>query len=127
MKSKIKQIAVQMATEHGLMNLSREDLCKRVGIPNGSFVHYAGVTFTEFLNEMKETNKNLYVVHKRRANPGMRKKQILDHAIQLTREHGVDNITRAQIAEAAGVSMGLINVYYGTMKQLRRDILRHGK
>ena len=38
---------------------------------------------------------------------------------------GYTKVTRDAVADAAGVSMGLVSRYFGTMKNLRRDIIRY--
>ena len=43
----------------------------------------------------------------------------------MSKEIGYQKITRDAVAEAAGVSMGLVTRYFGTMVQLRRDIMRY--
>ena len=53
MKQHIKQIAIDMANANGLINLTRFDLCERAEIPEGSFPHVMGCTFTEFVTELK--------------------------------------------------------------------------
>jgi AcrR family transcriptional regulator len=53
------------------------------------------------------------------------KERILDAAVIIAETDGLMNITRAEIAHHAQCAEGLINKYYGTMKQLRRDIMRH--
>lgn len=54
----------------------------------------------------------------------LRRATILQAAIQLSKKHGYNKITRDQIAELAGVATGTINAYFGTMVKLRRAIMR---
>lgn len=60
-----------------------------------------------------------------RLKPEKRKLDILAAAMLLAKDGGYNRITRDAIAGGAGVSMGLVTKYFGTMKQLRRDIMRH--
>jgi len=129
MKSHITNIALDMVYESGLINLSRRELCERAGIPNGSFPHYMGESFTEFVARIRkvtetDTEKH-YPVIKTRANPELRRDQILKVAVDLSIKNGYNNIRRDDIAEAAGVSEGLVTNYFNTMTQLRRDIIRY--
>ena len=128
MKSHITNTALDMVHENGLINLSRSELCERSGIPNGSFPHYMGESFTEFVSRIKKATENddprNYPVVKTRANPELRRDQILKVAVELSIKQGYNHIRRDDVAEAAGVSEGLVTNYFNTMNQLRRDIIR---
>lgn len=50
---------------------------------------------------------------------------LLDIAIGLAETHGYDKITREQISRAAGVATGTVTNHLGTMRQMRRKIVRH--
>lgn len=125
-REKVKQTAIAMVQKTGLINLSRRDLCERAGIPDGSFPHVMGCNFADFVNELKAEGHNGAVcpVSKSRANPALRKEAILSAAIEVAKEQGYLKVTRDLVAGRAGVSMGLVSRYFGTMKQLRRDIMR---
>lgn len=60
-----------------------------------------------------------------RLDPAVRREQILDAAIALSKTRGYTNITREAVTQAAGVSPRLLNYYYKTMNQLKRDVMRH--
>jgi len=126
MREQIKEVAIEMVRESGLINLSRKDLCARVDIPDGSFPHIMECNFSEFVKELSnETiDSGFKPVVKRRVPAAMRKENILQVAVQLAAINGYDKITRDGVAEHAGVSMGLVTKYFGTMNQLRRDIMR---
>lgn len=124
MKQEIKETALKMINESGLINLSRAGLCERVRIPVGSFAYYAGCTFTDFVKGLKDDSNN-HQVFKTRVNPILRRENILIAAVELARENGYNKITRDDIAERAGVSMGLVTHYFETMVQLRRAVMRH--
>lgn len=59
-----------------------------------------------------------------RLKPSLRKSQILDHALACARKHGYSNVTRKMIADEADISEALVSVYWGTMTQIRRSIMR---
>lgn len=123
----VKKTAVAMVKEAGLINLSRRQLCERAGIPDGSFPHVMGCNFAEFVEELRVDGIEAaaYPVSKTRANPALRKGHILVVAVAMAKDVGYHKITRDAVAEAAGVSMGLVTRYFGTMTQLRRDIVRY--
>ena len=60
-----------------------------------------------------------------RMRPALRKEDILAKALPLAARHGYASITRGQIAAAAGVSGPVLNYHFGTMAQLRRDLMRY--
>jgi AcrR family transcriptional regulator len=61
---------------------------------------------------------------RKRLDRDTRRDEILAAALQLARVHGYNRITRDQIAAHAGVSMGLVTLYLGTIPNLRRDLMR---
>lgn len=125
-KDQVKQTAVVMVKESGLINLSRRELCQRAGIPDGSFPHVMGCNFTAFVAQLKDENIEQPVapVSKSRVPANMRKEQILGVAIDQATEKGYHKITRDGVADAAGVSHSLVSRYFRTMGQLRTDVMR---
>lgn len=122
----VKNVAVNMVIKSGLINLSRKDLCNAAGIPDGSFQHVMGCTFSDFIKELKNENvsNSEHAVVKTRIHPELRKDQILNVAVEIAKRIGYEKITREEIAVQAGVSMGSVTRYFGTMKKLRRTIKR---
>lgn len=53
-----------------------------------------------------------------------RRKQIMTHAIELSRKIGYMNVRRDALAKKAGVANGLVSVYWNTMAQLKKAIIR---
>lgn len=118
-------LAEGMIKTDGLINLTRERLCKAARIPNGSFGHVAGCTFTEFVERLRDldiADKEGCKVVKSRTNPNLRRGHILDVAVDLAKEHGYRFITRGMIAEAAGVSGSLVSQYF-SMAEIRESIM----
>lgn len=60
----------------------------------------------------------------KRMAPADRREQILDAAVGMARDIGFQKITRDGVAGRAGVAMGLVTRYFGTMCQLRRAVMR---
>lgn len=56
--------------------------------------------------------------------PGERTTNILTYAVGLAEEKGFDKFTRAELAEVAGVSEGLISLYFNDMDGLRNAVMR---
>lgn len=61
---------------------------------------------------------------KRRLDPDVRSAQILSAAVTLAKRRGFSRLTRDAIAEEAGVSVGLVSNYLGTMDDLRNEVMR---
>ena len=54
----------------------------------------------------------------------VRRDAVLTAAIELAMRDGFSNITRDGVAKLAGVGAGTVNLYYGTVPQLKRDVMR---
>ena len=60
-----------------------------------------------------------------RLKPDERKQQIITAAVELAiLKGGYKNITRDDIAGLANCSMGLINHYFGTVEELREEVIK---
>ena len=53
------------------------------------------------------------------------KNTLLALGAELATGIGYANVTRQKLADAAGVSMGVVNYHFGTMAQFRRDLMRY--
>ena len=58
-----------------------------------------------------------------RKKPEERKKELLQNAIELSIEHGYIYITREMLANYSDVSEALINNYFGTIDNLKSEIV----
>ena len=125
----IKTVAVTMAAEKGLQNLSRSTLCARAQVPPGSFAHIMGKSFKAFIRELADEGHGGAVVEvtKTRIDPALRRNHIVATAARLAEEHGLNGYTRDQVAGAAKVSASTVSAYFNTMPQLRRAVLRHAR
>lgn len=125
-REQIKQIAIRMVSDDGLINLSRSGLCTAAGIPDGSFPHVMGGSFSEFIEELRAEgiNSPLRKVKKSRANPELRKDHILECAVAVAKDLGYTKITLDSVAEAAGVSKSLISRYFSKIDQLKTAVMR---
>jgi len=55
----------------------------------------------------------------------VRREQILEAALVLALNDGYTRITRDGVADKAGVSQGLVNMYFGNMEGLRTELMRY--
>jgi AcrR family transcriptional regulator len=124
-KKKLIKITVELAKEKGLINVSCADVCNKAKIPEGTFKHVTGSTFTDFIKDVSYMNivepGNIKVT-KARTQPVLRKKHIVDIAVELAKKHGYRNINRDMIAKEAGVSGSLISQYF-SMNGLRENVM----
>lgn len=60
----------------------------------------------------------------RMTNPEDRRAQILTAALELSEAGHYMQVTRKQVADRANVSISLVEHYFGTMTNFRRDIMR---
>ena len=124
-RKRIKKIAVGLVERDGLINLSRAGVCKAADIPNGSFPHLMGCTFSEFVEELRKgghTGPVPYAVVRSRAHPELRKEHILNTAVELAGEAGYDNLKQSAVAEKAGVSGALVGQYF-SMAGLKNAVM----
>ena len=56
--------------------------------------------------------------------PDDRKVELFEHALDISSSTGYMQLTRKAIADRSQVSEGLVTHYFGTMENLRRDIMR---
>lgn len=61
----------------------------------------------------------------KRLKPDIRKEEILVAALKLAASSGYTNITRNEIAEKAGISGSAVQYHFGTMTQLRTELMRY--
>lgn len=118
---------IKLAAEKGLINVSRSDICRETGIMDGSWASTVGISFTELMVEIKKAigeEKRFLVTKKRIDNKELRKENILHCAMKLAEEFGYTKISCTMIAEEAGISHVTVIHNFGTMQQLRNDIMR---
>jgi hypothetical protein len=122
---KAKSEAIKMAKEEGTINLTRDAISSRIGIPGGSFQSRLDMKFSEFLALIKDDlPPSTHKLTKKRASKVDRKEAILMIALELSEKVGFNKVIWKDIADEAGVSLGLLVYHFGTMVALRRTIMR---
>jgi len=116
--------ALKLAEEYGFANITKAQLCHALDIPDGSFRHYSGCSFTEFCEEMRRKFPSPAPgeITRARVNPEDRRAHLVDKALLLSKAYGFERITRLQLSKFAGVSASLVSQHF-TMVQLRQAIL----
>lgn len=66
----------------------------------------------------------LVTVTRQRLAPAERRQQIIDAAHVLYTDRAYDDVSTAELAEAAGVARGLINHYFGDKRELFLEVMR---
>lgn len=122
-KEQVEKAANELIAESGIINLTREALCARADIPDGSFMHVMGCTFNEFVKSLASDTK-LHTVSKKRLSKDDRKDYLLRKAVEYAKDHGYTSITGVVLAKHADISPSLVTHYFGTMKQLKRAVMR---
>lgn len=61
---------------------------------------------------------------RQRLKAPVRIQQCIDAALELARDKPYHEVTRNEIAEAVGVAGSVVQWHFGTVKQLRRQIMR---
>lgn len=124
----IRSTAITMAQEVGIINLTRIDLCAKLGIADGSFTVIAGCTFTELINTIRPECKTKGAVkpeRNRRTDKDIRIEHILGVSLDVAERDGFAKLSRTTIAEECGVSESLITYHFGTMPDFKRTVMRH--
>ncbi|MEE8207127.1 MAG: TetR/AcrR family transcriptional regulator [Nitrospinaceae bacterium] len=122
----IKKIGLTIAREHGLINLSRIEVCKKAGIAPGSFQQIMGMTFTDFMKVLLEEvgpQPGYLASEKGRVPAELRRTAILSAAVLLCQEKKYTSITNLQIAEYAGVSKSLVRRYFPRREDLYSAVM----
>lgn len=120
--------AVELAREHGIINLTRKMICDAVGVSERRFNQETG-GITALTNTLSAEHPDLKrvggEVKRRSINPALRREHILTSAVAAATENGYYAFTRDDVAEIEGCSPSLVTRYYQTMPQLRRAVMRH--
>jgi AcrR family transcriptional regulator len=118
----IREAALELASEIGIVNLTRPAVCERARVPEGSFCAIMGQPFTDFISELDLPAGT--VKSSKHVPAALSKKHIIAAALVESEEQGHYKFTRRGVAERAGVSESLIQYYFGTMQKLRRSVMR---
>lgn len=121
-KQIIEQAARELAAEKGAINITRKELCDLVGIPDGAFMAVMDESFTDFMDRLDLPVGD--TVTRKRVSPKLRRKHVLDVAIELAKTKGYTAVTRDEVALKACVSPGLISHHFKSIENLRATILK---
>jgi DNA-binding transcriptional regulator YbjK len=121
-RGKIREIAERMAEAIGVANITRERLCSEAGIPEGSFTHIMGESFTDFITCAEIENGQRFT--RARVAPEFRRVAVLESAVTVAQRDGWRAMTRDTIAELSCISAGLVSYVLGDMEAVRRVVLQ---
>jgi len=122
----IKAAAIEIIEVEGLVNLTREGLCEKVGLSPGSFNYVMGVKFTDFVARLRAEGHVGPVVEpppRYRMSAVARRDSILFYAVELAKEAGYNNLKRSAVAEAAKCSIASVSKYFGTIDELSAAVM----
>lgn len=117
-----------LALEHGLGHLTSSVMSKATGFYRFAVTNHFGsiAAFREAVKAYgikKGTMLADDAVRCPRLSPAERKVEILDEAYRRAEADGLMTVTRASVANALGISDGLISRYFGTVLGLREAVL----
>lgn len=118
--------AEKFATKAGIGQLTRASLCKYLGIETGSFRHHVGMSYTEFVDAVADKLPlgTRLPPGTTRASATLRRRQVLACAVEMAKHVGYARITREQLAEKVGTTVGNLSRSY-TMAELREAVVRY--
>ena len=121
----LKTLTLPLIEEQGLINLTRDSVSEAAGFPSMSFLNVTGMNFSDFVEKLGEEGHIGPAVPttRHRTDPKLRRMQLLRTAVAVSERDGYLNITRQLVAEEAGVSMGLVSSYFGSMPNLRSLVM----
>ena len=121
-KTRIENAAKELAAEKGAINITRAEVCERADIPDGAFTAIMDESFTELISRLDLPTGT--TVDRKRAAPELRRKYVLDIAIELAKTKGYSTLTRDDVAKEANVSPGLVSHYFKNIELLRNLVLK---
>lgn len=119
-------VAQRLADKHGLINITRDMFCKEIKL-NGRYLQpMFGCTFTELMSGVVPSSDAPGAdAHRRAGSASIRKAQILQCAVEVAKEIGYQKLTRVNVAEKSGVHVSSVSNYFGTLLQLKSDVMRY--
>lgn len=112
----------------GLTSLTHAALCEAVGIPKAALARVTGKSYTEWVGLLTREGVAACPPTPRARVPhaGVRKRMILDVALELAEAEGLGALSARRVAEACGVSRPLVQRYIAgyTLKEV---VIQHAK
>ena len=121
-KSLIENAARQLAAERGAINLTRAEVCRVAGVPDGAFTAIMDETFVDTIRRLELPAGEK--AERKRAYPVLRYENVLDAAIATAKTMGYYAIRREDVASRANISPALVSHYFGTIEELRALVLK---
>ena len=119
---KLEKAARELNVEVGKVNLIRNLVCEKAGVPPGSFGYITGMKFVPWLRSLKLPDTE----HEKNGSymPAEdRKQQILKEAVTQAEQTGYMTLTRSGIADSLGVSYELVKHYYKDHAELLNAVM----
>lgn len=127
-KQEMLTVGYELALKHGLGHLTNKVMTEATGFYyNALYTHFGGITqLREAVlahGVVNGTMKANAVVRCPRLTPAERKVELLEQAYAQAVEKGLGSVSRRSVAEALGVTDGLVSRYFGTLQGLREAVL----
>ena len=127
----VQKTALALAREVGFINMTRASLCERLDIPEGSFVHRVGYTYSDFIARLRRKHgaeiPDPDGISKVRCDPTLCRSHLLKVAVELSKKRGYLHVTHAMVAEEVGVSRPLVAHYLGNTGATRDAIMVYAR
>ena len=123
----LKLAALEITAEKGLLNLTRAEVCRRAGIPDGSFQLKAGRPFGQFVEELAQewpVQPTALVIERNRVPRDLLRVAVIQAFNKLAEDRPVLEIKRSEVAEFLGINARTINRVFRNMEGLRAEALR---
>ena len=120
------QKGAELSKQIGLINVGKPEICEALGISVNAFTKQIGLSFSDYFEKLKDfvPDQGPTKAKRKRNDSALRKDNLLETALWFANAKGFANLNRVSLAEAAGVSPALISKYFGTVDQLKNDVMR---
>lgn len=122
----ITQAILDVAKRKGLINVTRKDVAEKLKITEAAVTGALPCSFLNFVSQIEDKVIDQMATPStvKRANPSLRRVQILSAAIDIATEVGLPNVTRGAVARQASVADSLVSYYFPSMRKLRESVMR---
>lgn len=123
-RKRLSEAALDLVQKHGAVNVTLDMLCEQLNVPPGSFAYVAGCTFSDFMRELQRFHPGPPLPSKRdRIDAGLLPGHLVNVALELAQSYGYKNVSRSELAEAAGVSRGTTHRAFDNLADLQTAVL----
>lgn len=121
----VKRIAERIYKEDGPEALTKENVCRAVGIPQGSLHHRTGLHFFQIVAYVNDKCRPRSKVPEGvKLSAPMRRATIMEAALKVARVKGFSHLKTPIIAKEANCSTASLHYHFGTVDKLRAEVMQ---